>query len=135
VLELFHAKTRGREGGNKEEIDQNSRKSPAKVCGKIIFMLPLVRYLRQSRQLANVGRSKADVAQSGCVYLFASDTIRKGDGYRTPVIPAVLLSRNPVGFSEVIMLDPVTSISQGDRFEPQTSPANIDRVRAVLKLH
>jgi|GEM_PF-3344835 hypothetical protein len=27
--------------------------------------------------------------QNGCGYLFAPDTIRKGDDYRTPVIPAV----------------------------------------------
>jgi uncharacterized linocin/CFP29 family protein len=40
-------------------------------------------------------------AQSGCGYLFASDTIRKGDYYRTPVIPAALLSRNPADFRKL----------------------------------
>ena len=75
---------------------------------------------RESDTSGKAGGLKMWAAQSGCGYLFASDTIRKGDDYRTPVIPAVpavFLSRDQEpessGFSEVITHDPVSSNSQG----------------------
>ncbi len=39
-------------------------------------------------------------AQSGCGYLFASDTIRKGDDYRTLVIPAQTPCRNECAWEQ-----------------------------------
>jgi hypothetical protein len=75
-------------------------------------------------------------AQSCCGYLFASDTIRKGDNYRTPVIPAVpalllsrdqepessdrtpvipaaLLSRNPADFRKLSRMTQLLQIAKG----------------------
>ena len=52
-------------------------------------------------------------AQSGCGYLFASDTIRKGDDYRTPFIPAALLSRNPADFRKLSRMTQLVQIAKG----------------------
>jgi hypothetical protein len=52
-------------------------------------------------------------AQSGSGYLFASDTIRKGDDYRTPVIPAALLSRNPSEFRDLSRMTQLLQIAKG----------------------
>ncbi len=52
-------------------------------------------------------------AQSGCGYLCGSDTIRKRDDYRTPVIPAALLSRNPADFRKLSRMTQLLQIAKG----------------------
>jgi len=67
----------------------------------------------QSDTSGKAGGLKMWAAQSGCWYLFASDTIRKGDDDRTPVIPAALLSRNPADFRKLSRMTQLVQIAKG----------------------
>jgi hypothetical protein len=67
----------------------------------------------ESDTSGKAGGMEMRAAQSGWGRLFASDTIHKGDGYRTPVIPAGLLSRNPATLGK-FFVDPAPLIKTPD---------------------